>query len=136
MDGVAARRLARACHLHRFDDVRQLPESRLVGARCVVVDERAAAVVVLARQERVERNIGVAVQRVAVGERELRAFRHDMDELGIGKRRNVEALQQCELLQRDGTASPRAGLADGDSAVVVRGRRLERCAPRREVVDG
>ena len=53
----------------------------------LVGDERPACVVVVRREQRVERDVGVAVERVAVGEGELRALGHDVDELGLRERR-------------------------------------------------
>ena len=74
----------------------------------VLPDERAALVRVLVREQDVEPDLRVAVERVAVGERELRALRDDVDELGLGELGEVEALEQRELLQADRPRRPRA----------------------------
>ena len=58
---------------------RQPPHSRLVVVGRVVRDEGAALVVVVLREQRLEWHLGVAVERVAVGEGELRALGHDVD---------------------------------------------------------
>ena len=101
----------------------------------LLADQRAALVVVLRREQRLERHVlGVAVERVAVGERELRALRDDVDELGRRELGEVEALEQRELLEPDGPGRPRQRLADGQPAVLERGDRLERRAPPRQVV--
>ena len=75
-----------------------------------------------------------AVERLAVGERELRALDDGVDALARRHRREVEAGQQRELLEHHRALSPRAGLADRVAVVVERDRRLERRLPARHVV--
>ena len=93
-----------------------------------VADERAPLVRVRAGEQRVERHVeevGVAVPRLAIGERELRALGHGVDVLGRGVShgREVEALEQPQLLEEDGRLAPRAGLQHRQP-VVVDGERL------------
>ena len=76
--------------------------------------------VVVGGEQGVERHFAVAVERVAVGERELRALRYDVDELRVGELGEVEALEQGELLEAHRTRAPRLRLADGQPAVVER----------------
>ena len=75
-------------------------------------------------------------ERVAVGERELRALRDDMDELLLAHVRDVEAGEQRELLQADRALAPRPGLAHGQAAVrrtspAARASRATRAGRRR-----
>ena len=113
-------------------DLRQPPVAGSVLVRRVLADERAPLARVRLREEDVEPNLGVvAVQRVSVGERELRALGDDVDELGLRELGEVEALQERELLESDGACPPGAGLADGEPAVVERRRGLEARVPRR-----
>ncbi|MHC2781369.1 hypothetical protein ACVMBZ_000576 [Bradyrhizobium liaoningense] len=96
-------------------------------------------VVVGIRQQRRDRDfaeLGIPVEFFAVGEREFCAFDLKMDELRSGRIEPVErkALEQCELLERDGTLAPDAGLADGVAAIVVSERRLDRRLPACHVV--
>ena len=101
------------------------------------VDEGAPLVVVLLRQQPLERNVlRVAVERVAVGERELAALDDDVDELGGRELGEVVALEQRELLEPDRPGAPRQRLADRQAAVLERGDRLERRLPAREVLSG
>ena len=60
--------------------------------------KRAALVVVGLREECLERHLHVAVERVAVGEGELRALGDDVDALGRRELGELEALEQRELL--------------------------------------
>ena len=136
MDGVAARRLAGAGGDRRADDGGQVPEPGRVVVRRVLADERAALVVVLVREQRLERDLGVAVERVTVGEGELRALRDDVDELRRRELGEVEAVEERQLLQADRPGSPGQRLADGEAAVLERGDRLERRPPASHVVAG
>ena len=83
----------------------------------VLGDEPAALVVVLLREEPVERDVGVAVQRVAVGERELRALGDGVDELARGS---------CPR-GRSRRGAPAAG---GRPAPVPTARSCRRCSRR------
>src|SRR5262249_33741230 len=96
--------------------------------------ELAALRVVLVREEDVHGNIDVSVERVAVGERELRALGDDVHELGLGEFRDVEALEERELLETDGARTPGTRLADREPAVLVGADRLDRRLPLREVL--
>src|SRR5438132_8095882 len=67
-------------------------------------DERATLVRVRLAEQQVERDVRelrIAIPRFAVGERELRALHNRVDELGARdpQLRDVEAFEQCELLQ-------------------------------------
>ena len=106
------------------------------SARRVLADERAPLVVVRLREQRLERHLAVAVERLAVGEGELRALGDDVDELGRRELGEVEAVEQRELLQAHRPGRPRQRLADGQPAVLERGDRLERRPPARHVVAG
>ena len=57
-----------------------------------------------------------------------------MHELRFGKAGDVEAVEQGELLQRNRSGAPRAGLADGGLAVLERHDGLEGRSPRCHVV--
>ena len=61
-----------------------------------------------------------------------------MNELGARdpQVREVEAFEQCELLQEDRTLAPGAGLEHGVTAVVERDGRLEGRSPRGQVLAG
>ena len=90
----AAARLARAERRLGRAQRREAAEPRPVVGRGVVADERAPLVVVLRREQRLERDVlRVAVQRVAVGERELSALDDDVDELGGRELGEIEALR-------------------------------------------
>src|SRR3990170_4136566 len=82
MHGATAR-LARAGCRDGIPEAREVPEARPVFAGGFVADERAALVVVGRREQRLDGNLGVAVQRIPIRERELRAFGDDVDELGL-----------------------------------------------------
>src|SRR4029077_7908061 len=123
----------RTSELLRFDELREAPEPRFISRRRLVADERAACVVVLAREERLERNVRVAVESVAVGKRELGTLDHDVNELSLVERADVESLEEGKLLQRHRACTPRPHLADRRPAVVERDHRLERGAPGSEV---
>ena len=75
----------------RLHERRQPPETRLVPGRRVLADEGTPPVVVLGREERVERYVRIAVESVAVGEGELRALGDDVDELCLGELSEVES---------------------------------------------
>src|SRR5207244_8783702 len=89
--------------------------SQLQG--CLVADEGAPLVGVLAAEEEVERNvdeIGVSVPRLPVRERELGAFDDGVDEVGARDAHpgEVKAFEERQLLEEDGALSPRPGLED------------------------
>ena len=67
------------------DERRQAPEPRPQLAARVVADQQPPLVGVLAGEQPVERDLGVAVARVAVGERELRRLRQHVHELGLAR---------------------------------------------------
>jgi hypothetical protein len=103
MNRVAARRLARAGQYGRAYDPRQAAQPRRVRRRRIVADQRPTLVAVLARQQCLERRIAlfswrIPVERVAIGEGELGALRHDVDELGRRELGEVEAGEERELL--------------------------------------
>ncbi len=112
---------------------RKPSEPGLVDARCLVADEATPPIVVVGREERFDRHVGVAVERVAIRERELRALRDDVDELGLRELGEVESLEQGELLKPDGARRPRPRLADGEPAVLERDDGLERGLPGGQV---
>ena len=88
---------------------REPADPRPVLGRRLVADEGAPLVVVLRREERLERDLlGVAVQRVAIRERELSALDDHVDELGGRELGEVEALQQRELLEARPARPPTA----------------------------
>ena len=92
--------------------------------------ELAALGVVGVRQQRRERHLDevrIAVELLAVGIGELRAFHHQVDEIRPDHVHavEIEALEQRELLQHHRPLAPRR-LADGVAAVVVGERRLDR----------
>ena len=137
--GVAARRLAATGRHEGADDGRQPAETGHVVVRGVLGHERPPLVVVLAREQALERRLRarrVAVEGVAIGERELGALGDHVHELLIGELGEVIAGEQRELLQADRTRSPRQRLADGQPAVLERGDGLDGGAPGREVVRG
>ena len=119
-------------------------QARRVAARTELAggglrDERAAVGGVLLAQQQVERDVGevgVAVPGLAVGERQLCALDHGVDQLRRRCRAEVEAFQQGELLQEHRALSPGTGLEDGVAAVVERQRPLERGLPAGHVVAG
>ena len=99
-----AGRLAGAETLRSRDERRQPAAAGPELGRRVVVHEPAALVVVLGRQEPRERDVDegrVAVEGLTVGEGELRALRDHVDVLGVREFREVESLEQRELLQED-----------------------------------
>jgi hypothetical protein len=104
-----------------------------------LADQPATLVCVVRREQPLERDVDevrIAVEGLAVGERELGAFDGHVDELRRRERRQIEAGEQRELLQHGWPLTPRPRLADGRAAVVDGHRRLERRAPGREVVAG
>ena len=120
----------------RLDEGRQTPAAGAQIARRGLVDQPPALVGVRRREELLERDVDeirVAVEGLPVRVRELRALDDRVDELGRGQVREVEAGEQRELLEQHRALAPRPGLADGVAAVLERGRRLERRAPRGEV---
>ena len=142
--GQAERRLAGAGSRRRRPPGhrRQLRLASVRSARTkllrrILPHQRAALVGIGRAEQRGERHVGelgVAVERLAVGERELRALDDGVDALARRHRREVEAGQQRELLEHHRALPPRAGLADGVAVVVERDRRLERRLPARHVV--
>ena len=118
---VAQDRLAgsgRRCGRGRNPRQLRLSALRAPGAqltRRLLDDEPGALFRVAWAQQVAERNIGegrVAVPRLAVRERELRALDHDVDELGAlaPDRSEVETFEQPELLQEDRALAPRPRL--------------------------
>ena len=87
---------------------------------------------VLPREQVRQRHVGesrIAVPGLAVGEGELRALRHCVHVLGarMAERRELEALEQAQLLQEDGRLAPRTclqhcqpGVVDGEGRLVGR----------------
>ena len=104
----------------------------------VLADERAPLVVVRLREQPLERHLlGVAVERVAVGERELPALDDDVDELGgreLARGRSPASSASCWSADRAGR--PGLRLADRQAAVVERRDRLERRVPGGQVGAG
>jgi len=127
--------LAGSHHCGRAGEPRQPAEPRPVVVRGLLADERAPLVRVLVREQDVEPHVGIAVERVPVGEGELRALGDDVDERGLGELLEIEALQKREL-QANRACSPRARLADGEPAVVERDDGLERRVPGGHVLAG
>ena len=98
MNGPEAR-LPRADRRSDIVEPRQSPEAGLILRRGVFADERTARVVVLVREQEIERSVvRIPVEGVAIGKGELRALGDDMDELGLGKLCEIEALEKRELL--------------------------------------
>ena len=90
-------------------DARKAAEAGPVLGRRLLADQRPALARVLLREQDVETHVrAVAVERVAIGERELRALGDDVDELGLGELREVVAAQERELLERDRACRPTA----------------------------
>ena len=111
-----------------------MPGPVLLGR--VLADERAPLVVVGLREQRLQRHLAVAVERIPVGERELGALGDDVDELGRRELGEIEAVEERELLQPHRPGRPRQRLADRQPAVLELGDRLERRAPARHVLAG
>src|SRR5207247_2722565 len=70
------------------------------------------------------------------GERELRALRDHVDELGLRELAEVESLQERKLLQPHRACAPRPRLADGEPSVLVGDHRLEDRLPAGQVLPG
>jgi len=136
MDGVAGRRFARAGHGFDLVNAREPTETGMHLCRRLVTNELPALVVVFARQEDVERDVGVSVERVTVRERKLGALGYDVHELGLRELRKVEPLEERELLETDRTCCPGLRLADREPSIVERHDRLEGCTPASEVGAG
>ena len=129
VDGVAARRLAGARRDGRLDDARQPTEAGRVFAGRVLATS-AAPLVVVGRARAASRAARrVAVERVAVGEGELRALGDDVDELGRRRARRGRSPRGARAAAGRPDRAPRHGLADREAAVLERGDRLERRAP-------
>ena len=113
--------------------------ARALLERGALADELAARGGVGLGQQRVARHfhkVRIAVERVAVGERKLRALDHDVDEiraLGIGTV-EAEALRERQLLQHHRALAPEAALAQRVAAILVGGRRFDARLPARHVV--
>ena len=104
----ASARLAGADGSRRRTQGRETSEPGLVVGRGVIAHERTPSVVVRRREQRLERDLlGVAVQRVAIGECELSALDDHMDELSGRERRKVESLEERELLEPHRPRRPR-----------------------------
>ena len=104
-------------------------------------DQPAPALGVPVGQQRLDRHIGevgVAVPGFPVGEGELAALGHGVDEVrGTGAHGGeVEAAEQRELLQEHRPLAPGPGLADGQAAELVGQRLLEPRLPAGQVVVG
>ena len=130
VDGVAPRRLSGADSRRGVDQGREPAAARpeLTEADSPTSRRRSS---LYSREQAVERHVDevrVAVERVAVGERELRALDDRVDVLGRAdaEGREVEPGEQGELLQQDRPLPPRPGLADRVAVVVVGDRRLDR----------
>ena len=82
----------------RVVNPREPPEAGPVLLRGLLADERAPFVRVLVGKEDVEPYVSVAVECVAVRESQLGALGHDVHELGLGERGEVESLEQRKLL--------------------------------------
>src|SRR5437763_413236 len=109
--------------------------------RRLLADEPVPLLRVARAQQIVQRHLeggGVAVPRLAVSERELRALDHDVDEVGAlpPERTELELGEQPELLQEDRPLAPRPGLEHPPAVVVQRDGRFDRRLPRRGVVAG
>ena len=145
MAGVSASRLAGSASKYQSVawDLRQpgALEPRDEVRRSRVRHERPALLRVVAGEQPVERDVcegRVAVPRLAVRERELRALDHGVHELraACSRRRQVEAVEQRELLEQDRPLTPRPGLEDRPPFVAQARRRLERRLERGEIVGG
>ena len=106
-----------------------------------LADELAPLVVVVVRQQVLERHVEVvrvAVPGLPVGEGELARFGDEVDVLGAARfhGRHVVAAEQGELLEEDRSLAPGAGLADGQPLIVVTGRGFEAGVPGGQVVAG
>ncbi len=102
------------------------------------VEQAAPLLRVVAREEHVERHVGevrIAVPRLAIGERELRALGDRVDVLRrvLAHPREVEALEQPQLLEEDRRLAPRPGLEHLVAVVVDRERLLPPRLPRCQV---
>ena len=127
----------------RGDEVRQpgRPAVRGAGAqpgRRLRSHQAAPLVGVPGGQQRLDRHVGevgVAVPGFPVGERELAAFGHRVDEVRGARAhgRQVEAVEQRELLQEHRALPPRPGLAHGQPAELVGQRLLEPRVPAGQV---
>ena len=107
--------------------------------RRIVRDQLPSFGVVLIGQQGSERNadeVRIAVIGLAVGEGELGAFHHGVDELGAKRihRANIEPAQQGKLLQEHRTLAPRTAFQHGVAVVVVRDRIFDGRRPASEVV--
>ena len=101
-------------------------------------DQLAPGVGVFAGKQRLDRHVGevgVAVPGLPVGERELAAFGHGVHVVRGARThgRQVEAVEQRELLEEHRTLPPGLGLAHGQAADVVGQRLLEPRVPARQV---
>jgi hypothetical protein len=111
-----------------------------VGGR-VPPHERTAFGVVLVTQQCLERHVDegrVSVPRLAIGERELGALDYRVDPVrpvelhGI----EIEALEQRELLEKDGSLPPWPRLEHPVAVVVAIRRRLDARPPFAQVIRG
>jgi hypothetical protein len=107
--------------------------------RCAArIDLPAARIVIGVAQKRVHRHVGevrVAVEDVAVRERELRAFDDRVDEVRSQRvhAREIEALQQSQLLQEHRALAPRSRLVNHEAFVFVRDGVFVGRLPAREI---
>src|SRR5215211_1268471 len=147
MASVAARRLAdtggngvRVAE-RRYPWFAAVRASRAQVRRGLLADQAAPLVGVAGAQQPLERDVDearIAVPRLAVGERELRALDDGVDELSSHtvEQAHVEAVEERQLLEEDRPLTPRAGLGDAPAVVVELDGRLERRLPGSEVVAG
>ena len=145
MHGVAACRLAHARRDGHLADGAREPRAASVGrprpelGRRLVTDELAPAVGIGRREELVHGHVDevrVAVPRLAIGERELRALGHRVHVLGarMAEGGEIESFEQAELLEEHGRLAPRTCLEHGQAVVVDREGLLVRRPPVAEIL--
>src|SRR5262249_22620287 len=101
--------------------------------------ELAALGIVRIRQQGRHRHfdeIGIAVERLAIGISKLRSLDDEMNEIGPGRIETVEieSFEQCKLLHGYRSLAPRTGLAHGVAFVVVGQWRFDVRRPARHIV--
>ena len=104
-----------------------------------VADQRGPRTGVLGGQQRGTRNVGVAVPRLAVGERELQRLGLRVDALQarrVVNTRVVERVQDGQRLEQHRALTPEAGLGDRVPVPVQRDRCLPGGRPAGQVVAG
>src|SRR5262249_56009427 len=105
-NGVGGGGLAGPSRRHELVHAREAAASRAAPCRRRLTDQRPPLDVVVGGEKEIERHFAVSVESVAIRERQLRALRHDVDELRLAELGEVEGLEQCELLQADGARGP------------------------------